>query len=69
VHLGAQPPGDVARPVGGVVDDDDLVDRALLDERDEPLEDRTDRRGLVAGRQADGDGPLACRGESGRREL
>ena len=59
VHLGVERPGDLSGPVLGVVDDDDLVHDAAVDQRHQVIQDRADGGRLVAGGQTHGDRALA----------
>jgi hypothetical protein len=69
VDLRAEAPGDLGGSVGRAVDHDELVDDALRLQRQQVLEDRADRLGLIPGGQADADRrrPLGC--QPGRFEL
>src|SRR5207244_8079217 len=50
VDLGAEVARDLTRPIGGVIDDYDLIDDPLRAQRFDLLEDRSDRAGLIARR-------------------
>ena len=62
-------PGDLGSPVTGVIDHHNLIDDSELAQIDQHLEDRGDRAGFVAGRQAHRNAGAALGGEAFGREL